>query len=204
MGTQSPVPREVDLPPTMPSEPVHSKPIPAVTKTQPDPAASSRKRIRSPIRRSLRSHSPKTSSGDLLDSSLDNEMRAAGVDVDDSFDSSEGVGFSDSNLDTSVLGSDQSVTKEGAGRPHPLRTAWEEQQQRTDQAQATTGSNTQKQEVDGQAALTELVEGVRGVGEAVESGQLSSGRGGGELSPEGRLSPGASEGDIVATSQEKG
>lgn len=95
-------------------------------------------RIRSPVR--LRSHSPKTSSGDLMDSSLDNEMRAAGVDFNDSFDSSEGVGFSDTNIDTSALESDLSLaTREEGGDPSkavdssPHRTSWTEV---TDQAQA--------------------------------------------------------------------
>ena len=59
--------------------------------------------------RSLRSLSPKTSSGDLLDSSLDYEMRAAGFGVNDSFDSSEGGCFSDPNLDGVVLDSDPSL-----------------------------------------------------------------------------------------------
>ena len=93
-------------------------------------------RIRSPVRRGFRHSSPRTSSGDLLDSSLDNEMRAAGVDVNDSYDSSEGVGFSDTNLDTSEnslaanlsageLPVTASSSKRGVSSTSPVRrTAW--------------------------------------------------------------------------------
>lgn len=136
------------------------KPILVAAKVRPDSGSKrfGKERIKSPIRRGLRSHSPRTSSGDLLDSSLDNEMRAAGIDVNDSFDSSEGVGFSDTNLDMSIPGSDQSVTKEEGGdfsmitsndpqrRLHaslPHRTAWGEKAH-TDQAQAITSADQPK------------------------------------------------------------
>lgn len=87
--------------------------VAAAPSTRPDSGGAMRRfpakdRIKSPRRRSLRSVSPRTSSGDLLDSSLDHEMRAAGFEVNDSFDSSEGVGFSDPNLDGLVLESDPS------------------------------------------------------------------------------------------------
>ena len=78
---------------------------------KPDMTTTNTKKVSkdSPVHRNLRSRSPRTSSGDLMDSSLDNEMRAAGIDINDSFDSSEGVGFSDTNLEVSVVGSDQSL-----------------------------------------------------------------------------------------------
>ena len=125
----------------------------------------SKDRIRSPKRRSLRSLSPRTSSGELQDSSLDHEMRAAGFDFTNSGDSSEGVEFSEPNLDAVVLESDPSFeknmaekTQEGVGLPLPT-VAWEEKaeskenggvtsdaldrvlQRGTDQAQATSDSN---------------------------------------------------------------
>lgn len=139
-------------------------------------------------RRGLRSHSPRTSSGDLMDSSLDNEMRAAGVDVNDSFDSSEGVGFSDTNVESSVLGSDHSlVTREEGGDPSvvlarkksqqvdssPHRTAWAEDG--TDQAQAKH-SNDVHISVNGEGVPSSLGEGL-GSGEIEEevggSGRIS-------------------------------
>lgn len=52
------------------------------------------RRIRSPVKRGL------AGTGDV---SLDNEMRLAGVELTDSYDSSEGVGFSESNLDGSSI-----------------------------------------------------------------------------------------------------
>ena len=59
----------------------------------------SRERVKSPVHR-LRMGSPRTSlSGGDLDMSLENEIRAAGYEIDDSFDSSEGVGFSEITLD---------------------------------------------------------------------------------------------------------
>ena len=192
------------------------KPIPVATKVRGGGADSGvigggggskrfpKERIRSPIRRGVRSHSPRTSLGDLLDSSLDNEMRVAGFEVNDSFDSSEGVGLSDTNLDVSVMESDHSLaTREevggggvaGAEGHEPLRKpshrmAWEEEQ--VDQAQA---SDRGKEEVgggkgvaDGQGVLTNLVDGIRsGVGEREEL-TLS----------------GTSEGDVVASSRDKG
>lgn len=127
-----------------------------------------KERIRSPVRR-IHLHSPRTSSGDLLDSSLDNEMRAAGVDINDSFDSSEGVGFSDTNLDMSVQGSDLSLvnredgdlsaTAMASSEPPqrrlqvepPHRMAWGEIH--SDQAQATMGSDHTEQSPRGLGGL---------------------------------------------------
>lgn len=135
-------------------------------------------RIRSPVRRGLRSHSPKTSSGDLMDTSLDNEMRAAGVDFNDSFDSSEGVGFSD----TSALGSEHSLATREEGsdssKPNdsaPRRTAWTEV---SDQAQATTlpmstpAGNGEGPGVVQDGGPTEV--GAGGVEEEVEGSEQSS------------------------------
>lgn len=108
-------------------------------------------RIRSPVQRGM--GSPRTSSGDQLDLSLDNEMRAVGVDVSDSFDSSEGVGFSEASihgsdhfLATKEEGGDSSVAaskdlqQHDSSPSHPShhhRMAWEE-----DQAQPTTNVPT--------------------------------------------------------------
>lgn len=144
-------------------------------------------RIRSPVRRGLRSHSPRTSSGDLLDSSLDNEMRAAGVDVTDSFDSSEGIGFSDTNVESSVLGSDHSLaTREEGGDPSvvlaselhrksqqvdssPHKTAWMEEG--TDQAQAKHSNDVSSRlkgpSVNGEGVPSSMGEGL-GSGEMEE------------------------------------
>lgn len=133
----------------------HSTPAAAGVKVRSSDKRFSKERIRSPVRR-IHLHSPRTSSGDLLDSSLDNEMRAAGVDINDSFDSSEGVGFSDTNLDISVQGSDLSLVNKEDGdlsatamassEPQrrlqvepPHRMAWGEIH--SDQAQATMGSD---------------------------------------------------------------
>lgn len=190
IGTQSPIPREIAVTTATDMMPASTegtqKPIPAVTKVRAEGGSKRfpKERIRSPVRRNLRPHSPRTSSGDLLDSSLDNEMRAAGVDVNDSYDSSEGVGFSDTNLDVSVLGSDLSMAREEGGdpahnsqrRPHPHRTAWEED--RTDQAQAT-GNADHKQEG---AEVAVDSEGVNNMVDGVN----------------------ASEGDVVASSQDRG
>ena len=66
------------------------------------------RRIKSPVKRS-----GALGSGEA-DVSLDNEMRLVGVELTDSYDSSEGVGFSDTNLDgSSVL---LSLDEEGARR----------------------------------------------------------------------------------------
>ena len=174
------------------------------THPKPDTTSSSTKRfgkerIKSPVKRSLRSsHSPRTSSGDLLDSSLDNEMRAAGVDVNDSFDSSEGVGFSDTNLDTSVVESDHSlaVREEGeiSQKKAGPKIAWDEKEH-TDQAQAINGRDLTTRvgggeggEVEGQDMLNSLVEGV-GTIEVVEE---STGGGGGQFSS-------GSDGELVAS-----
>ena len=139
-----------------------------------------KERIRSPVRRGMRS--PRTSSGDLLDSSLDNEMRAAGIDVNDSFDSSEGIGFSEA----SILESDHSLAmrEEGGGSSvaaskklqhdsspshhhHHHRMAWEE-----DQAQATTNAPTG----DSREEAEEMVDGGHSALGDEEKG-VSNGRG---------------------------
>lgn len=141
---------------------------------------SARDRIKSPRHRSHRSLSPMASSREVLDSSLDHEMRAAGFDVNDSFDSSEGVGFSDTNLDVLVLDSDPSFDprdkreKEVGGRDVSQNTepstAWEEKEQGkvedgvsdggdgsgrlgkgTDQAQATSSGTLEGCVVEGGA-----------------------------------------------------
>ena len=57
-------------------------------------------RIRSPVKRTSASGSGGVNDADV---SLDNEMRLAGYDVTDPYDSSEGVGFSDTNLDGSSV-----------------------------------------------------------------------------------------------------
>ena len=68
-----------------------------------------RRRVKSPVHRKT-SKGPigNSRSGGELDVSLENEMRAAGIEVNDSFDSSEGVGFSETTLDD-LLGSAQSL-----------------------------------------------------------------------------------------------
>ena len=68
-----------------------------------------RRRVKSPVHREA-SKMPigNSRSGGELDVSLENEMRAAGIEVNDSFDSSEGVGFSETTLDD-LLGSAQSL-----------------------------------------------------------------------------------------------
>ena len=68
-----------------------------------------RRRVKSPVHREA-SKIPigNSRSGGELDVSLENEMRAAGIEVNDSFDSSEGIGFSETTLDD-LLGSAQSL-----------------------------------------------------------------------------------------------
>ena len=68
-----------------------------------------RRRVKSPVHREA-SKMPigNSRSGGELDVSLENEMRAAGIEVNDSFDSSEGIGFSETTLDD-LLGSAQSL-----------------------------------------------------------------------------------------------
>lgn len=151
---------------------------PALAKTRSDSPSKRfpKDRIRSPVRRSLRSHSPRTSSGDLMDSSLDNEMRAAGVDVNDSYDSSEGIGFSDTNVESSVLGSDHSLVMKEEGSdpsvkkvpqvdPPPHRTAWTEDN--SDQAQAKPSDDVyirlRGPSVNGDGVPSPLEEGLGGM-----------------------------------------
>lgn len=71
-------------------------------------------RIKSPVKRTSASGSGGVNDADV---SLDNEMRLAGYDVTDPYDSSEGVGFSDTNLDgSSVLSLDvEGVRDSGEG-----------------------------------------------------------------------------------------
>lgn len=57
-------------------------------------------RIKSPVKRTSASASGGVTDADV---SLDNEMRLAGYDITDPYDSSEGVGFSDTNLDGSSM-----------------------------------------------------------------------------------------------------
>ena len=65
------------------------------------------RRVKSPVKRAGASGSGE------VDISLDNEMRLVGVELTDSYDSSEGVWFSDTNLDgSSVL---MSLDEEGGG-----------------------------------------------------------------------------------------
>ena len=68
-----------------------------------------RRRVKSPVhKKTYKGPIGNSRSGGELDVSLENEMRAAGVEVNDSFDSSEGVGFSETTLDD-LLGSAQSL-----------------------------------------------------------------------------------------------
>lgn len=153
---------------------------------------SSGNRVRSPVKRGL-----KTSSGELLDSSLDNEMRAVGIEFNDSFDSSEGVGFSDSNLDTSILsdhslpaaaaavasstpgrGGDEGNEGHHGNSEQTHKVAWEEVGTSSDQAQATSTpqnsvaplptGNHDGTEAEGQGALNNLVKGYQGAGSQEE------------------------------------
>lgn len=84
------------------------------------PKKFSRERVKSPVHRDiarLRMNSPKTSTGDL---SLEFEMKAAGFEVTDSYDSSECVGFmsDDANLDDTLHEQDSNLSLEtlGSGR----------------------------------------------------------------------------------------
>ncbi len=77
----------------------------------------SRERVKSPVHRDitrLRVSSPKASTGDL---SLEFEMKAAGFEVTDSYDSSECVGFmsDDANLDDTLHGDSSTLSLETAG-----------------------------------------------------------------------------------------
>ena len=143
-------------------------------------------RTRSPKRRPPM---PRTSSGELHDTSLDHEMRAAGFSLNESGDSSEGVGFSDPNLDVVELELDSShKTQQQDGPPLP-KVAWEEKtggggaggggsgvlQRETDQAQATLdggivepaaaggggGVAKEAEEDDSQAQLNKLLSGTK-------------------------------------------
>ncbi len=140
--------------------------------------STSKERIRSPKRRSLRSLSPKTSSGELQDSSLDHEMKAAGFDFTESGDSSEGAGFSEPIMDSITdleMDSSPHKLKEEGEPPRPT-VAWEDNAKRaeaesgsslrgTDQAQANAGAGGQEgasggtEEEDGQAQLNRLLSG---------------------------------------------
>ena len=89
-------------PPSRP-EPRPSEPRPHTTDTNPGARKSSRERVKSPVHRDVArlrksSGSPRVEleAGGTGLGSLEHEMRAAGVEVTDSFDSSEGVGFSES------------------------------------------------------------------------------------------------------------
>ena len=164
---------------TSPEDPVANAepaaPRAALAKTRSDSPSKRfpKDRIRSPVRRGLRSHSPRTSSGDLMDSSLDNEMRAVGVDVNDSYDSSEGIGFSDTNVESSVLGSDHSlvIKEEGSDpsvkklSPSSHKTAWTEDS--SDQAQAKPSDDVSSRlsgpSVNGEGVSSAPGEGLGGV-----------------------------------------
>lgn len=76
--------------------------------------SASKLRIKSPVKRTSASGSGGVNDADV---SLDNEMRLAGYDVTDPYDSSEGVGFSDTNLEgSSVLSLDmEGVRDSGEG-----------------------------------------------------------------------------------------
>ena len=75
----------------------------------------SRERVKSPVHRDiarLRLSSPRASTGEL-DQCLEYEMKAAGVEITDSYDSSEGVGFSDdANLDDTLHEQDSILSME--------------------------------------------------------------------------------------------
>jgi len=130
---------------------------------------SKNQRARSPKRRPPM---PRTSSGEIHDTSLDHEMRAAGFSLNESGDSSEGVGFSDSNLDVAELELDPAhKTQRQDGPPLP-KVAWEEKkteggagggvlQRETDPAQATLDGSEAKdpEEGDSQAQLNKLLSG---------------------------------------------
>ena len=86
-----------------------------------------REKVKSPIHRDvarIRSSSPKTSVvSDPLDSSLDHEMKAVGVELTDPYDSSECVGFSDTNLDDThdSTHSVESIDREKSNERLPLQ-----------------------------------------------------------------------------------
>ena len=74
-------------------------------------SAGKSRRIKSPSKRTSATGSGGVEDADV---SLDNEMRLAGYDLTDPYDSSEGVAFSDTNLDgSSMLSFDDEGTREG-------------------------------------------------------------------------------------------
>ena len=74
-------------------------------------SAGKSRRIKSPSKRTSATGSGCVEDADV---SLDNEMRLAGYDLTDPYDSSEGVAFSDTNLDgSSMLSFDDEGTREG-------------------------------------------------------------------------------------------
>ena len=79
---------------------------------------SSRDRVTSPlgykVQRSIGGTSGVGVTGEA-DISLDNEMRLAGCEITDPYDSSEGVGFSDTNLDCSGVSLDEEGAREAGG-----------------------------------------------------------------------------------------
>ena len=79
------------------------------------PDSGGRRPRESPVHRDLvrlRMSSPKPGSVGELESNLENEMRAAGVEITDSFDSSECVGFSDATLDDTLHDAGSAVSLE--------------------------------------------------------------------------------------------
>ena len=102
--------------PEKPSDTSHPTPaLPAVggpNRVKDRPSSSGERRVKS-AGRSRRVRSPvKRSDAGEADTSLDNEMRELGFELTDSYDSSEGVGFSDTNLEGS---SALLLDDEGAG-----------------------------------------------------------------------------------------
>ena len=103
---------------------------------------SSRERVKSPVKGQRTSH-PGVGEADA---SLDNEMRLAGYEITDPYDSSEGVAFSDTNLDSSLISLEDeggskggdSVQSLGGGRsePRPLEQVEEEPEEEMKRAPA--------------------------------------------------------------------
>ena len=134
------------------------------------PDSSGRRRSReSPVHKDLvrlRINSPKPGSVGEQESNLECEMRAAGVEITDSFDSSECVGFSDATLDDTLhdagsavslesLKSDRTVHEREGPKEHP---PGDEVKERESERQVKLEEETQPGREEAVSAVTQREE----------------------------------------------
>ena len=202
--TPSSDPISVPPPPPSTSEPIvpapsgttSSRGVKNITSEQRVKSAGRSRRVKSPVKRA--------GSRDQADVSLDNEMRLVGVEMTDSYDSSEGIGFSDTNLDgSSAL---LSLDEEGGGRregggeggrgisesPH---LAWVEEERLPASDDGSEGHGERGRAVGGEEVGSGSHDITSGSGDPVDEGGVGE-------SGEGREGEGEGEGGLQVTDLE--